>query len=630
MIARKRLQLLLLLVVSTLSLRCIAEDEIPEPKPARSIAELQQQIETILSDTHTPGASVAIVHHAGPEWVAGLGKADATTGRALTPETLVRIGQTSSIFVSIAILKLVDEGRLSLDTPVHDLIPEIWFENRWEATSPVRVVNLLEHTTGWDGLHLKDYAKDGRGMSLRDGLEFARASRVSRWPPGTRLAMCDSGPAVAAYIVEKLTGQRFEDYARQNLFFPIGLKSATYFQPAPQDTATPYRRDGKTPYPTRNFILRPARALNASALDMAALLMFYLNRGAVGDVRLIKAADVDRMETPASDWADKAGLKCGYGLGNECTQHEGFVYYGHGGQVEGGFANLSYLPEYDVGFFYSINSDNGVAFEKIGRAIREYVTLRLARPAVPPPTPLPADAAGCAGWYVPNSPQLEATRFLDEVFLLTRIQFRDGKMIIADMKESGSFLPAGGEQFRFAPKMSLPEPEATAVLLGQKEGTTFIQGGTIYTLKRLPTWLVAVQIVLSGILALAMTSIFLFALFSIAAGLFGRGLRPAERALQLWPLIAMLSLLAFLAIFHACREDMIERLGNFTIWSAGVWLTSVLFAVASLASVWTSWRARAQEVRRGVRVYSLIVASSLLVTTAFLAYWHVIGLRTWA
>ena len=630
MIARKRLRILVFPVVLALSLICPAQDKSSDPQEAQSIAELQQQIETILTETHTPGASVAIVHRSGAEWVAGLGKADVATGRAMTPETLVRVGQVSSVFVSLAILKLVDEGRLSLDTPVHDLIPEIWFENRWEETNPVRIVNLLEHTTGWDGLHLRDYARDARGMSLRDGLEFARASRVSRWPPGTRLAHCDSGPAVAAYIVEKLTGQRFEDYVQQSFFSTIGMKTATYFQPAAHNIALQYHRDGKTPYPYRNLVLRPAGAINASALDMAALLMFYLNRGAVGDARLIRAVDVDRMESPASDWADKAGLKCGYGPGNDCTQHEGFVYYGHTGQLEGGFANLSYLPGDDVGFFYSINSGNGIAFERIGRAIRAYVTSRLARPAVPPAASLPADAAGYAGWYVPNSPQLEATRFLDEVFLLTRIQFRDGKMIIADMKESGSFLPAGGEQFRFAPKMSLPEPEATAVLLGQREGTTFIQGGTIYTLKRLPTWFAAAQIALSAILALAMISIFPFALFSILAGLTGRGLRPAERVLPLWPVIAMLSFVALLAIFHACREDMIERLGNFTIWSAAVWLASVLFAVASLASAWMALRARPQEVRQGVRIYSLIVAVALLVTTAFLTCWHVIGLRTWA
>ena len=139
------------------------------PKPAQSIAELRQQMEKILADTHTPGVSVAIVHHDGPEWISGLGKSDVATNHATTDETLFRIGSTSKAFASLSILKLVNEGKLSLMDSVHKLVPEIWFENRWEATDPVRVVDLLEHTTGWDDLHMREYANDAKGLSLREG-----------------------------------------------------------------------------------------------------------------------------------------------------------------------------------------------------------------------------------------------------------------------------------------------------------------------------------------------------------------------------------------------------------------------------------------------------------------------------
>src|ERR1700759_1998472 len=215
-----------------------------KPKPAQSIPELRQQLEKILNDTHTPGVSVAIVRRDGPEWVGGLGKADVAQKQPAPADTLFRIRSTPKAFASLSILQLVDEGRLSLQDPVHKLVPEIWFENRWEATDPVRVIDLLEHTTGWDDLHLPEYAKDAKGMTLREGLDYYHHSRISRWPPGTRMAYCNSGPPVAAYIVEKLTGQRFEDYVTQNFFLPIGMKTATYFeQPSPQLT-TLYQNDG--------------------------------------------------------------------------------------------------------------------------------------------------------------------------------------------------------------------------------------------------------------------------------------------------------------------------------------------------------------------------------------------------
>ncbi len=196
------------LLVSCLAVSaCLAQAKKDDtPKPAQSIAELRQQLEKILADSHTPGMSVTIVHRDGPEWVAGLGKSDVATNHAATDETLFRIGSTSKAFASLSILKLANEGKLSLLDPVRKLAPEIWFENRWEATDPVRVVDLLEHTTGWDDMHLREYAKDAKGMTLREGLDYYHHSRYSRWRPGTRMSYCNSGPAVAAYIVEKITG----------------------------------------------------------------------------------------------------------------------------------------------------------------------------------------------------------------------------------------------------------------------------------------------------------------------------------------------------------------------------------------------------------------------------------------
>src|SRR5215472_4751854 len=131
-----------------------------KPNPAQSIVELRQQLEKILKDTHTPGVSIAIVHKEGPEWVTGLGLSDVATNRPNTADTLFRIGSTSKAFTSLSILMLVDQGKLSLDGQVHNLVPDLWFENRWESTDPIRIVNLLEHTTGWDDLHLREYAKD--------------------------------------------------------------------------------------------------------------------------------------------------------------------------------------------------------------------------------------------------------------------------------------------------------------------------------------------------------------------------------------------------------------------------------------------------------------------------------------
>src|SRR6266478_10172653 len=179
---------------------CLAADKDEPLKPAQSTDELRQQLEKILKDTRTNGVSVAIVRKDGPEWVTGLGVADAASGRANTADTLFRIGSTSKAFTSLSILILADQGKLTLDDPVHKFVPGVWFENRWEATDPIRIVSVLEHTTGWDDLHLREYAKQAPdNMGVREGLDFDHHSRTSRWRPGTRMSYCNSGPPVAAY-----------------------------------------------------------------------------------------------------------------------------------------------------------------------------------------------------------------------------------------------------------------------------------------------------------------------------------------------------------------------------------------------------------------------------------------------
>lgn len=624
---KRALTALVLPLTATLCFAAAAPDK---PTPAQSIPELQQQIEKILKDTHTPGISIAIVNRNGPEWVTGLGKADVATGRDTTAWTLFRIGSTSKAFASLSILKLVREGKLSLDDPIRKLIPEIGFDNRWESTDPVRVVNLLEHTTGWDDMHLREYAKDAPGMSLREGLEYGRSSRVSRWPPGTRMAYCNTGPAVAAFIVEKISGMRFEDYVEQNFFLPIGMKSATYFKPDPAIATTLYHNDGKTPYPYWNITYRPAGAINASAQDMAAYVQFYLNRGMVNSTQLVPSADIDRMESPASTWAAHEGLKAGYGLSNYWSFQDGFVYHGHDGGVEGGLTDMSYLPDLGIGYFYSINSGNGDAFDKIGKAVRAYITRGLAGPAVSAAASLPPDASDFAGWYEPNSPRQELTRFIERIQGMRRLHFEDGKMlnsIVWGRGKPDTFIPVGGHLFRYVGHDTPPEPLASAALLTPNSEGRFILTGS--TMRRIPAWLALSEIALTIFFFLALLSILCYAPVWIVGGFFKRRRRPAERAMRVWPLIAVLSLVAFVVTFAMSSSDIINRLGNVTGWSLAIFVTTLAFAGASLLSAITAWRPPAEGVRKMVRIYSIIVSTALLVGTAYFAYWGIVGLRTW-
>ncbi len=290
------------------------------------------------------------------------------------------------------------------------------------------------------------------------------------------------------------------------------------------------------------------------------------------------------------------------------------------------------MPEYGVGYFYSINAGNGLAFGKIANAIRAYVTRGLTRPPVPAVAQLPADIQQYAGWYELASPRGggELTRFFYR-FRLQRVHFERGNLVLLSIsgKINETLVPVGGEQFRFLPAEGPAPPIATAALLVPNAEGRFIFLGEGGTWKHLPTWFVIAEVGLAVWFLLAFVSILLYAPFWIFGGLIKQR-RPAERAMRLLPLIAVLSLVAAQILFAQSRNDAFARLGNLTIWSFGIFLTTLIFGVASIASAIALWLARKREIRSHVRWFSMAVTSALLIATAYFAYWGIIGIRTWA
>jgi hypothetical protein len=213
---------------------------------------------------------------------------------------------------------------------------------------------------------------------------------------------------------------------------------------------------------------------------------------------------------------------------------------------------------------------------------------------------------------------------------IRRVRFNDNKLVLTSLRGWDEvFIPVAGTQFRNVPQKGPPEPVPTLELLTPNEEGRFIQAGITTTLKRIPSWLAVVEIALSAFILLSMVSVILYAPFWILGGLSKKRRRPAERGMRAWPLIAVLSLFAILGILTACGDDPISCLGNLTVSSAALCFTTICFAVAAVSSAITLWRAPVHAVRGAVRTYSLIVTASLLIATAYLACWGIIGLRTW-
>ena len=135
------------------------------------------------------------------------------------------------------------------------------------------------------------------------------------------------------------------------------------------------------------------------------------------------------------------------------------MYHGHNGGVNGGLTEMAYMPEYGVGYFYSINSGNGDAFSRVGKTIRAYITAKLQKPPLPPSASLPSNAADYAGWYEPDSPRIEILRFVEKLAGISRVHFNDGKVLYVEpwvgMKH---FFPSRAWSSGTSPKRILRSP----------------------------------------------------------------------------------------------------------------------------------------------------------------------------
>ncbi len=406
----------------------LADEEEERPIP-QSLEELRTAITEVMAEYDVPAVGIAMVDENGPVLVDAWGKADVEKDIDADVDSMFRIGSTSKMFVALSVLKLVEEGRLSLNDKLADLAPEIEFENPWEDTRPLLLAHLLEHTTGWDDIHLPEYAhNDPAPATLREGLDFHPHSRISRWMPGTRSSYCNSGPPVAAYIVQKITGQDFEDYVRQNFWEPMGMGTMTYQLNDDVRNKGVTLYDGDTPQEYWHIVMRPSGAINASPVDMAKFASFFVNRANVNGVQIISEASLQRMEFAATTPASEAGQEAGYGLNNYSSRHKSWVYREHNGGVNGGLTEFSYLPEAKAGHAIMINSGAGAAYREISDLVRDYETRNLAVSEERIATTIGPAHESMTGLYFPVNPRQEVARFIEQPLGIFKLGFEGNEL----------------------------------------------------------------------------------------------------------------------------------------------------------------------------------------------------------
>jgi CubicO group peptidase (beta-lactamase class C family) len=602
--------------------------ELPHPK---TLPELQKAMKDVLDREHVPGAGVALVANGGFLWCGGIGEADIAAKRAVSCDTEFRVGSISKTFVALALLKLQEDGKINLYARLQDVAPEIPFRNHWEATHPVRIVNLLEHTAGFDDMEPSEVynVHERYDFPLLDVFKRFTKPQTVRWPPGTRMSYSNPGNAIAGYLIERTTGKPFDQYIRETFLRPMGMEHADYpFTDANKALlATAYEGNPSKPAGYPFIYLRPAGDLKASPGELAKLVQFLLRRGKAGDAQLVNTESILRMEAPETTLAAKNDLRLGYGLCNYSSVEGGVVTHGHDGGIDGFISSYRYMPEQNWGYVILLNSDNSQqALESLNHLAIDFLSKDFSKPQQPV-TALPAKSLKMfRGYYAPRAPRSQLFAFVDDLTGGTRIRVINGKLTRSGLfGQPEALLPVGKNLFR-----GEKEPEATTVFFVTETGHWAVVGSGLDGIGYSERSYVAFPFLRIALLSLCLFFLLTtlpYALVWLFMKLIGAMKDVRHLSVRVAPLLATLSLL----IVPLCLMKLSgAQIGSFNLWTFGIFLGTFFFPVISIVGLVLVLRVPKEEIHRAVRIHSLLVSSACCVLTGFFWSWHLLALRLWA
>ncbi len=339
-------------------------------EPADELAALVQRLDAELrAEMPAAGATVAVAREGQKTRVFAVGLADLEQNVPATSDTVYCIGSISKTFAAVAVLQLVEDGKLALTDDVTKYLPE--FPTSGHG---ITLHHLLHHESGlqdfeyegtWPTTKAVARTKQQVVETFRDlPLEFA---------PGTRWKYSTSGYYLLGLVIEAASGKDYEDYLRERVFAPAGLTATRMCDP---DDIIPHRARGYT-------IAEDGKSLaNAELADLA---QFGLGGGVcstAGDLTrfwralasgaLVSPASFDLMRTPHA-LAD--GTPTAYGYGLFATGYRGRSAVGHSGGVPGFSAQLLTYPEAGISLAVLGNDDGSHALElerRLAEALVEF------------------------------------------------------------------------------------------------------------------------------------------------------------------------------------------------------------------------------------------------------------------
>jgi CubicO group peptidase (beta-lactamase class C family) len=387
-----------------------------------------------LDKSDLAGAVVVVVKDGGILLAKGYGYADVATKKPVDPATtLFRVGSISKTFMWTAVMQLVGEGRIDLDADVNKYLD---FTIPRRDGKPITMRDLMTHTPGLEETDKNLFAPDIKHL-------MSNEAWVKEWipaqvyAPGEVSAYSNYGAALAGYIVQRVSGQPFDDYIEQHIYRPLGMKYATFRQPLPAALASYMAKSyAQASSPARPFELvnaSTAGSMSASGEAMARFMIAHLQDGRYNGAQILRPEIAQQMHG-FTRYSVPSLLPIALGFYH--LDRNGREIIGHGGDTQMFHSELMLYPKQNVGVFVSIDGADASGLRhqlEAGFADRYFPDAPAHEPTLPTAR---EHGAQLVGRYL--SSRVSVSNFMSLLSLLSQSTIamdKDGTLVTSGFKD---------------------------------------------------------------------------------------------------------------------------------------------------------------------------------------------------
>lgn len=574
-----------------------------------------------------PGAVISIVKDDKIILAKGYGSSNLEKAAPVDPTTsMFRIASTTKLFTWTAVMQLVEQGRIDLDTDINIYLKSVKIPATYPE--PITMRHLMTHTAGFEeggvGYQITTDPAKLPG-SISETLNKHMLARVR--PPGQISSYSNYGATLAGLIVEEVSGVPYNDYIKKYIFDPLDMKYSTVVEPLPEsfmpNKVVGYKSENGSfipGTPTFEGGFRPAGSGTVSAVDMAHFMIAHLQNGKYGDQQILRPETTELMHSTAFQFDKRLP---GVDLGFAEKQINGLTLITHGGSDPMFNTGLYLLPAKHVGIFVSYNGGEGG--DSAEDLIQAFFNRYYPAPDASQPEFIASDESiqKFAGAYQFTRRNISDIDKFFNFFAQLNVSVEDNKLSLGSGSEQQLYnevspnmfqLEGGTEQIAFRTNES---GKVTHMILGMAPDMP---------LERTPLldqnkfWLIVLGF--SGLIFITALLGLIFSRRKIKA------MTPPEKwAIRLSAGTAGWALLSFVTIFMVVMSmDMMQKFSGISL-SLSLSLVMPIILVgltlALLISAILVWKNKYWTAFK--RVHYTLVALSAVAMTLFFYYWNLLG-----